>query len=53
MAVYVPAFQWRGRPLRAGTEVFQHEDLFLLPDLSRMEVEVAIHESMVRGCGSA
>jgi HlyD family secretion protein len=46
MVVYVPAFEWRGRPLQAGTEVFQYEDLFFLPDLSRMEVEVAIHESM-------
>jgi HlyD family secretion protein len=46
MVVYVPAFEWRGRPLQAGTEVFQHEELVFLPDLSRMEVEVAIHESV-------
>ncbi len=46
MVVYSPMFEWRGSPLRAGTEVFQHEDLFFLPDLSRMEVEVAIHESV-------
>jgi HlyD family secretion protein len=46
MVVYVPAFEWRGRPLQAGTEVFQYEELLFLPDLSRMDVEVAIHESM-------
>jgi HlyD family secretion protein len=46
MVVYVPAFEWRGRPLQPGTEVFQYEDLVFLPDLSRMEVEVAIHESV-------
>ena len=46
MVVYVPFFAWRGYPLQAGLEVFQHEELFFLPDLSQMEVEVAIHESM-------
>ncbi len=46
MVVYVPIWQWRGMPLQAGSEIFQYEDLFFLPDLSRMEVEVAIHESM-------
>jgi HlyD family secretion protein len=46
MVVHVPIFAWRGHPLQAGLEVFQNEDLFFLPDLSQMEVEVAIHESM-------
>ncbi len=46
MVVYVPLFQWMGIRLQAGAEVFQYEDLFYLPDLSRMEVEVAIHETM-------
>ena len=27
-------------------------ELFFLPDLSRMEVQVAIHESVGSGCGS-
>src|SRR5262249_10293003 len=46
MVVYCPMFEWRGIPLQAGTEVFQYEDLFFLPDLSKMEVEVALHESV-------
>ena len=46
MVVYVPIFAWRGHPLQAGLEVFQHEELLFLPDLSQMEVEVAINESM-------
>ena len=46
MVVYMLDFERRGIPLQAGTEVFQDEDLFFLPDLSRMEVEVAIHESV-------
>jgi HlyD family secretion protein len=46
MVVYSPIFAWRGIPLQEGAEVFQHEELFFLPDLSRMEVEVAVHESM-------
>jgi HlyD family secretion protein len=45
MVVYPPIFEWRRRPLQAGTEIFQHEELLYLPDLSRMEVEVSIHES--------
>ena len=45
MIVYPPIFDWLGRPLRAGLEVFQHEELFHLPDLSRIEVEASIHES--------
>jgi len=44
--VYALEWKWSGRPLQAGCDVFQHEVLFLLPDLSRMEIEVPIHESM-------
>ena len=46
MVVHVPIFAWRGHPLQAGLEVFQHEELVFLPDLSQMEVEVAINETM-------
>src|SRR5262249_17254599 len=46
MVVYVPIWQWRGMPLQAGSDGFQYEVLFYRPDLSQMEVEVAIHESM-------
>lgn len=46
MVVYPPIFAWRGEPLQPGAEVFQYEDILFLPDLSRMDVEVAIHESV-------
>ncbi len=46
IVVYALEWAWSGRPLQAGCDVFQHEVLFLLPDLSLMEVEVPIHESM-------
>jgi len=46
MIVYPPIFEWRGLPLQPGAEVFQHEDILFLPDLSRLEVEVQIHESV-------
>ena len=45
IVVYPPIFEWRDRPLGAGLEVFQHEELLFLPDLSRIEIEVSIHES--------
>ena len=48
MVVYLPEWEWRGIPLDAGTEVFQHEELFYLPDMSRLQAEVAIHESVGR-----
>lgn len=44
--VYALEWAWSGRPLQAGCDAFQHEVLFLLPDLSRMEIEVPVHESM-------
>lgn len=46
MVIYPPIFEWRGEPLQPGAEVFQHEDILFLPDLSRLEVEVPIHESV-------
>jgi RND family efflux transporter MFP subunit len=38
-------FQWRKR-LEPGVRVYEHQELFKLPDLSRMEVVVSLHESM-------
>ena len=33
-------------PLEPGTPVYEGQSLFLIPDLSRMEVNVSVHESM-------
>jgi HlyD family secretion protein len=37
---------WFMRPLEAGTRVYQEVPMFLIPDLSDMEVDVSVHESM-------
>jgi len=37
---------WWSRPLAAGERVYQEQKLFMLPDLSNMEVELSIHETM-------
>ena len=38
-------FQWR-KFLEPGVRVYENQELFKLPDLSRMEVVVSLHESM-------
>jgi HlyD family secretion protein len=38
-------FQWR-KYVEPGIRVYQNQPLFKLPDLSRMDVEVSLHESM-------
>ncbi len=37
---------WRRRPLEPGVRVFENQELFHLPDLSQMEVEVSLNESV-------
>jgi multidrug efflux pump subunit AcrA (membrane-fusion protein) len=46
MIVYPPIFEWMRRPLQPGVEVYQHEDILFLPDLSEIEVEVPYHETV-------
>jgi HlyD family secretion protein len=38
--------RWWAPPLQAGSEVYQNEEMFMLPDLTRAEVEVSVHESV-------
>ncbi len=46
--IYVPPKFWAGEAgIEAGTRVRQMQDLFYLPDLSRMRVAATIHESLV------
>lgn len=43
----VAVLDWRSQwnPIRPGAIVYQGQDLITIPDLDRMEVEVAIHET--------
>ncbi|WP_165071169.1 efflux RND transporter periplasmic adaptor subunit [Paludisphaera rhizosphaerae] len=44
----VAVHDWRSKwfPIRPGALVYEGQDLLKIPDLSRMEVEVAIHETV-------
>jgi HlyD family secretion protein len=38
--------RWWWPPLQPGNWVYQNEELFMLPDLTQVEVEVSVHETM-------
>ena len=46
VVVYANRSRWWPLPLEPGTPVYEGQSLFLIPDLSRMEVNVSVHESM-------
>jgi HlyD family secretion protein len=46
VVVYANGNRWRSRPLEPGTRVYQDQVMFVLPDLSQMDVEVSVHESV-------
>jgi HlyD family secretion protein len=46
VVVYANGSRWRSRPIEPGTRVYEDQTLFVLPDPSRMEVEVSVHESV-------
>jgi HlyD family secretion protein len=46
VVVHANRNRWWSRPLEPGTRVYQEQAMFLIPDLSRMEVDVSVHESM-------
>jgi HlyD family secretion protein len=46
VVVYANRNRWWSQPLEPGTPVYEGQSLFLIPDLSRMEVNVSVHESM-------
>jgi HlyD family secretion protein len=46
VAVHANKRGWRATPLDPGVRVYENQELFKIPDLSRMEVEVSVHETM-------
>jgi len=46
VAVHANKRGWRATPLDPGVRVYQNQELFKIPDLTRMEVEISIHETM-------
>ncbi len=37
---------WRSEPLAPGVRVYQNQELFKLPDLGPMEVEISVHDTI-------
>lgn len=46
VAIHAKYGGWWSPPLQPGERVYQEQRLFMLPDLSQMEVEISIHETM-------
>jgi multidrug efflux pump subunit AcrA (membrane-fusion protein) len=46
VAIHANKWGWRAIPLNPGVRVFENQELFKIPDLSRMEVQVSVHETM-------
>jgi HlyD family secretion protein len=46
IVVHANKNRWWAPPLQAGNRVYQDQDMFMLPDLTQMEVQVSVHESM-------
>jgi HlyD family secretion protein len=46
VVVHANKNRWWAPPLQAGNRVYQDQEMFMLPDLTAMEVQVSVHESM-------
>ena len=46
VVVYANVNRWWSLPLEAGTRVYEGQSMFLIPDLTKLEVNVSVHESM-------
>jgi HlyD family secretion protein len=46
VAVHANKRGWWTTPLNPGVRVYENQELFKLPDLTRMEVEVSVHETV-------
>ncbi|HZW33045.1 MAG TPA: efflux RND transporter periplasmic adaptor subunit [Isosphaeraceae bacterium] len=46
LAINADKDRWWWPPLRPGDRVYQGEEMFLIPDLTQMEAQVSVHESM-------
>jgi HlyD family secretion protein len=46
VVVYANRSRWFPLPLEPGTRVYEGQSMFLIPDLTQLEVSVSVHESM-------
>jgi HlyD family secretion protein len=46
VAVHAARRSWRLPPLGPGVRVYQDQELFKIPDLTRMEVEASVHDTV-------
>ena len=46
VVVYANRSRWWSLPLEPGTRVYEGQSMFLIPDLTKLEVNVSVHESM-------
>ena len=48
LVIYPSAAQWKGAPeIEEGATVYKEQVLLLMPDLSKMQVKIGIHESFI------
>ena len=47
LVIHPNAAKWESGPIAEGTNVWKDQVLLLMPDLTKMQVKVGIHESMV------
>jgi HlyD family secretion protein len=48
LVIHPNAAKWESRPIAEGTNVHRDQVLLLMPDLSKMQVKVGIHEAVVK-----
>ncbi len=46
VVVYANRSRWWSLPLEAGTKVYEGQSMFLIPDVTKLDVDVSVHESM-------
>ena len=46
VVVYANRSRWFPLPLEPGTRVYEGQSMFLIPDLTQLDVNVSVHESM-------
>jgi HlyD family secretion protein len=46
VVVYANRSRWWSLPLEPGTLVYEGQSMFLIPDLTKLEVHISVHESM-------
>ena len=47
VVIHPDAAKWETAPIAEGATVYSNQRLLLMPDLSKMQVKVGIHESVV------